>query len=260
MSAKSRRKRVARRVQLVVASMSSRLLVVSSVIAFALAAVACSSTSMPESGNKDTTVFRAKEAGADVPARLARIVEAAAANEDPSRTDVHANVVSHDDWKAIIEVTWNERAPNDVESLDDATMHVVRRFAVRGREEGGVLGVDEIEAIAPKAWEVTGSLVACVDGRSDLLTGESATEDGSCIVVARGGHVAATGESITVPAPGPIPTALAYRVRLPGDSKAYWTIPAHSCLNDIDLEDGTVGRAIGSCSYVGVEEPRLFED
>lgn len=240
--------------------MNPRLLVVSSAIAFTLAAVACSSTSMPESGNKDTTVVRAKEASADVPARLARIVEASASNEDPSRTDVHANVVSHDDWTAIIEVTWNERAPNDVESLDDATMHVVRRFAVRGREESGVLGIEQIEAVAPKAWEVSDALVACVDGRSDLLSGESATKDGRCVVVPKAGHVSPTGESITVPAPGPIPTALAYRVRLAGDPKVYWTVPAHSCLNDIDLEDGTTGSAFGSCSYVGDEEPRLFED
>ena len=236
--------------------MNSRSLVA----AFVLVLAACSSTSIPETNNKETTVVRAKEASADVPARLARIVEASAENEDPARTDVHANVVSHDGWKAVIEVTWNERAPNDVESLDDAMMHVVRRFAVRGREESGVLGIDQIEAIAPKAWEVSDALVACVDGRSDLLSGESATEDGSCIVVPRGAHMAATGESITVPAPGPIPTALAYRVRLPGDAKTYWTVPAHSCLNDIDLEDGTVGRAVGSCSYVGDEEPRLFAD
>jgi len=229
--------------------------------AFALTLAACTTASTPES-NKDTTVVRAtaKEASADVPARLARILEASASAEDESRTDVHADVVSHDGWKAVIEVTWNERAPNDVEALDDATMHVVRRFAVRGREDRGVLGIEEIEAIAPKAWEVTEALVACVDGRSDLLSGESATNDGSCVVVPKAGHVAPTGESITVPAPGPIPTALAYRVRLAGDSKLYWTIPAHSCVTDIELDDGTVGRAVGSCSYVGDEEPRLFAE
>jgi hypothetical protein len=230
------------------------------VIAFALVLAACSSTTIPESSNKDTTVVRAKDAGADVPARLARIVEASASAEDDSRTDVHADVISHDGWKAVIEVTWNERAPNDVESLDDATMHVVRRFAVRGREEGGVLGIEEIEAIAPKAWEVSAPLVACIDGRSDLLTGETETKDGSCVVVPKGGHVAATGETITVPAPGPIPTAIAYRVRLAGDSKTYWTIPAHSCVNDVELDDGMVGRAVGSCSYVGSDEPTLFAD
>lgn len=230
------------------------------VVAFALVLTACSSTSMPESNHKDTTVVRAKEASADVPARLARIVESSAEAEDPARTDVHALVVSHDGWKAIIELTWNERAPNDVESLDDATMHVVRRFAVRGREEGGVLGIDEIEAIAPRAWEVSDALVACTDGRSDLLSGGRESKDASCVVVPNAGHVAPTGESILVPAPGPIPTALAYRVRLAGDAKVYWTIPAHSCLNDIELEDGTVGRAIGSCSYVGSDEPTLFAD
>jgi hypothetical protein len=229
------------------------------VIAFALVLAACSSTSLPDSNNKDTTVVRAKEASADVPARLARIVEASASADDPSRTDVHANVVSHDGWKAVIEVTWNERAPNDVESLDDETMHVVRRFAVRGREENGVLGIDEIEAIAPKAWEVSEPLVACTDGRSDLISGE-APADASCVVVPKAGHVAPTGESITVPAPGPIPTALAYRVRLPGDTKTYWTIPAHSCLNDVELDDGTAGRAVASCSYVGADEPMLFAD
>lgn len=230
------------------------------VITFAVALAACSSTVIPDSSNKDTTVVRAKEASADVPARLARIVEASASAEDPSRTDVHANVVSHDGWKAIIEVTWNERAPNDVESLDDETMHVVRRFAVRGREELGVLGIDEIEAIAPKAWEVSEPLIACVDGRSDLLSGETEAEDGSCVVVSKSAHVSPTGESITVPAPGPIPTALAYRVRLAGDAKAYWTVPAHSCSNDIELEDGTPARAIGSCSFVGADEPTLFAD
>jgi hypothetical protein len=230
------------------------------VVAFAVVVVGCSSTSMPESNNKETTVVRAREAGADVPARLARIVEASASAEDASRTDVHASVLSHDGWKAMIEVTWNERAPNDVEALDDATMHVVRRFAVRGREEGGVLGIEEIEAIAPKAWEVSEPLVACIDGRSDLLSGESETPDGSCIVVAKANHLAPTGESILVPAPGPIPTATAYRVRLAGDAKTYWTIPAHSCVNEVELDDGTVGRAVGSCSYVGAEEPTLFAD
>lgn len=230
------------------------------VIAFALVLAACSSTSMPD--QKDTTVVRAtaKEASADVPARLARIVEASAAADDESRTDVHANVVSHDGWKAVIEVTWNERAPNDVESLDDATMHVVRRFAVRGREDGGVLAIDEIEAIAPKAWEVSDALVACIEGRSDLLSGETEMKDGSCVVVPKAAHLAPTGESITVPAPGPIPVALAYRVRLAGDSKTYWTIPAHSCVNDVELDDGTAGRAVGSCSYVGADEPMLFAD
>lgn len=229
-------------------------------IAFVLVLAACSSTAVPD--QKDTTVVRAnaKEASADVPARLARIVEASAGADDESRTDVQANVVSHDGWKAVIEVTWTERAPNDVESLDDATMHVVRRFAVRGREEGGVLGIDAIEAIAPKAWEVSEPLAACVDGRSDLLSGETETKDGSCVVVPKAAHLAPTGESITVPAPGPIPTALAYRVRRAGDAKTYWTIPAHSCVNDIELDDGTTGRAIGSCSYVGTDEPMLFAD
>ena len=236
--------------------MNPRLFVIGSLLLLA----ACSSTSIPDSSNKDTTVVRAKEAGADVPARLARIVEASASAEDPARTDVHANVVSHDGWKAIIEVTWNERAPNDVESLDDETMHVVRRFAVRGREEAGVLGIDEVESIAPKAWEVSEPLIACVDGRSDLLSGENESKDGSCVVVPKSAHIAATGESITVPAPGPIPTALAYRVRLAGDPKTYWTIPAHSCASDIELDDGTTGRAIGSCSFVGAEEPMLFAD
>lgn len=230
------------------------------VLAFALVLAACSSSSFPESSVKETTPVRAKEAGADVPARLARIVEASASAEDASRTDVHASVISHDDWKAVIEVTWTERAPNDVESLDDATMHVVRRFAVRGREENGVLGIDEIEAIAPKAWETTDALVVCTDGRNDLLTGEPESKDASCVVVPKSGHVAPTGETILVAAPGPVPTALAYRVRLPGDARTYWTIPAHSCLNDIDLEDGTVGRAVGSCSSVGDDEPRLFAD
>lgn len=232
------------------------------VVAFALVIAACStSTSIPDS-NKDTTVVRAtaKEASADVPARLARIVEASASAEDASRADVHANVVAHDGWKAIVEVTWNERAPNDVESLDDATMHVVRRFAVRGREENGALAIDEIEAIAPRAWEVSDPLVACTDGRSDLLSGESETKDGECIVVPEAGHIAPTGETVTVPAPGPIPTALAYRVRLAGDSKLYWTIPAHSCVNEVELDDGTTARAVGSCSYVGDDEPRLFAD
>lgn len=230
------------------------------VIALSVCLAACSSTSIPDSGNKDTTVVRAKEASADVPARLARIVEASASAEDAARTDVHANVVSHDGWKAIIEVTWNERAPNDVESLDDEPMHVVRRFAVRGKEEMGVLGIEQIEAIAPKAWEVSEPLVACTDGRSDLLSGESETNNGRCVVVPKSAHISATGESITVPAPGPIPTALAYRVRLAGDSKTYWTIPAHSCAADIELDDGTTGRAIGSCSFVGTEEPMLFAD
>ena len=53
------------------------------VITFAVALAACSSTVIPDSSNKDTTVVRAKEASADVPARLARIVEASASAEDP---------------------------------------------------------------------------------------------------------------------------------------------------------------------------------
>ena len=34
-----------------------------------------------------------------------------------------------------------------------------------------------------------------MDGRSDLLSGESDTKDGSCIVVPKAAHLSATGES-----------------------------------------------------------------
>jgi hypothetical protein len=179
----------------------------------------------------------------------AQTIAALAKLENPSRTEIATRIVSRDENGTIVEASWNERAPNTVEALDDADMHVVRRFLVHG---------DVIEAIAPKAWEVSEPLVVCADGRSDLLSGEN--DEAGCMTISRTGHVEPTGESILVPAPGPIPMALAYRVRLPGDPKVYWTIPAHSCVNDVDLEDGTVGRAVGSCSSVGDEEPTLFRD
>lgn len=197
-----------------------------SFVAVAFALSACSSVGQE---------VRAKGPVTTDPARL---VEEAAKKDGPSRSDVHAHVVSRSDKDAIVEVSWDERAPNDVESLDDAMMHVVRRFAVRG---------DEIAAIAPKPWEVTGTLVACIDV-------------GDCVVVPRSAHVEPTGESIQVPVEGPIPVGLAYRVRLPGDAKAYWTVPAHTCLNDVELDDGTRGSAIGTCSAIGAEEPTLFRD
>lgn len=207
---------------------------------------ACSSSTQEQP--RDASVVHSTSARLEDPS--SRIAEAAM-HEDASRTDVHAHVVSRDakNASAIVEVSWNERAPNDVEALDDANMHVVRRFVVRG---------NDIEAVAPKAWTVNDSLVACVDGRSDLLSGETASD--ACIRVARGAHVEATGESIQVPVPGAIPVALAYRVHVPGDTKLYWTVPALPCSRAIELDDGTIGRAIGSCSAIGDEEPTLFVD
>jgi len=217
-----------------------------SVVFAALFFTACSSSTQ-EPPRDASVVHPTTEAAVDPAARI----EEAAMHEDASRTDVHAHVVSRDekDKSAIVEVSWNERAPNDVEALDDANMHVVRRFVVRG---------NDIEAIAPKPWKVTDTLVACVDGRSDLLSGESAGDD--CIVVPRGAHVEATGESILVPVPGPIPASLAYRVHVPGDTNAYWTVPAIACPRQVEFDDGTTGRGIGTCSAIGDEEPTLFVD
>lgn len=212
------------------------------VFASALVFIGCSSSSQEV---RETTPSPAKvpEPSVDPARKIAEL----ARMENPSRSEIASRIVSREEHGTIVEVSWNERAPNTIEALDDASMSVVRRFMVRG---------EHIEAIAPRAWEVDEPLLVCTDGRSDVLSGE--TDDPSCVHVAPLARIEPTGESIMVPAPGPIPTALAYRVRLPGDPKLYWTIPATSCSVSIELDDGTLGRAVGSCSAITDGEPQLF--
>jgi hypothetical protein len=217
-------------------------------VAFGLLLSACSSSTQE---TRDPNVVRAKEPATAPSMDPAQRIAEAAMTDDPSRTDVRAHLVSNDENGAIVEVSWEEPAPNSIEALDDAPLRVVRRLSVRG---------DSVEAIPPKRWEVTDTLIVCVDGRSDFLSGE-ADGDG-CLHVARSVQIEPTGESIEVPVPGPMPVGRAYLVRLPDDERVYWTVPANACFVDVDLEDGTVGRAIGTCSTVGNgnEEPTLFDD
>jgi len=237
-------------------------------ILFTASATACMtaarSVASPPSSTTDATPARTPPSPPpNLAAQLVRLAQARVAADDDGRREVNTQLVSEDGFTAVVEATWEEDAPDSIEALDDAPLRVVRRYRIDGRDES-------MTPVAPPSWTLSGEIVACVDGRSDLLESidsdevdagyhvERAPAEGDCIVLRRGAHVTPTGERIEVPAPGPAPSALAFRIRIDADEKVYWARPANACRGEVELDDGTIAHPVATCSAVGDDVPRVF--